>query len=133
MRRRSAALIAATIGATALIGVAASGAAAPPSPHAINGSHVQLVAAGLKTPTTFAFGDGAVFEGDGGNNANRGGPPNGGVYLLKGGTGTAIAGSPQFVAGLAWHDGALYVSGGFVTGPTSAKWQILRWSGWNGT
>jgi len=48
MRRRSAALIAATIGATALIGVAASGAAAPPSPHAINGSHVQLVAAGLK-------------------------------------------------------------------------------------
>jgi glucose/arabinose dehydrogenase len=37
------------------------------------------------------------------------------------------------VAGLAWHRGALYVSGGTVTGPKSARWQLLKWSGWNGT
>jgi glucose/arabinose dehydrogenase len=128
MHRRKAALIAAMVLAT---GVSASGAATPPPPHATNGSAVQLVAAGLKTPTSFAFGDGAVFEGDGGN--SKKGPPNGGVYVLKGGTATAIPGSPEFVAGLAWHGGALYVSGGSVTGPTTAKWQILRWSGWNGT
>ena len=50
--------------------------------------------------------------------------------MLKGGAGTLIPGSPQFVAGLAWHDGALYVSGGFTT---TGKWQLLKWSGWNGT
>jgi glucose/arabinose dehydrogenase len=116
----------------AVIAVTASGAAAPPPPHTTSGSAVKLVAAGLKTPTSFAFGDGAVFEGDGGNTSNQGGPPNGGVFVLKGGAATAIPGAPQFVAGLAWHGGALYVSGGSVTGPKTAKWQILRWSGWNG-
>jgi glucose/arabinose dehydrogenase len=37
------------------------------------------------------------------------------------------------VAGLAWHGDALYVSGGSLTGPHTAKWQLLKWSGWNGT
>jgi len=97
----------------------------------VGGAKVQQVAAGLHTPTSFAFGAGTLFEGDGGaDNAN---PPNGGVYAIKGGKGTLISGSPQFVAGLAWHKGALYVSGGFVTGPKSARWQLLKWSGWNGT
>jgi glucose/arabinose dehydrogenase len=91
---------------------------------------VTQVAAGLATPTSFAFGGGNVFEGDGGAESN--GPPNGGVFLLKGGTGTKLAGSPQFVAGLAWHQGALYVSGGFLT-KQGAKFQLLKWSGWNGT
>ena len=31
-------------------------------------------------PTSFAFGDGAMFEGDAGNSMSR--PPNGGVYVL---------------------------------------------------
>jgi glucose/arabinose dehydrogenase len=124
-------LIAAAVVASAVIGASSSGAAAPPPPHATNGSAVQLVAAGLKTPTSFAFGDGAIFEGDGGNSDS--GPPNGGAFVLQGGKGVAIPGSPQFVAGMAWHEGALYLTGGSVTGPTSAKWQILRWSGWNGT
>jgi glucose/arabinose dehydrogenase len=132
MRGRKAALITATmvaVGATAAVASGANGP--PPPPTATNGAAVQLVAAGLGTPTSFAFGDGAVFEGDGGN--SKSGPPNGGVFVLRGGKATKLPGSPQFVAGLAWHKGALYVSGGSFMSPTSQKWQLLRWSGWNGT
>lgn len=103
----------------------------PPPPTAPGGQKVTQVAANLMTPTSFAFGRGMVFEGDGGSEQSSG-PPNGGVYLLKGGTGIKLAGSPQFVAGLAWHKGALYVSGGFLTAQ-GAKFQLLKWSGWNGT
>jgi glucose/arabinose dehydrogenase len=91
------------------------------------------VAAGLHTPTSFAFGGGNVFEGDGGAGGSNGPPTGGGVYVLKAGKGTLIPGSPQFVAGVAWHNGALYVSGGSFTGPTTTVWQIQKWSGWNGT
>jgi glucose/arabinose dehydrogenase len=132
MRGRNAALIAATAVSMAVLASVASGAKAPPPPKATNGAAVQLVASGLFTPTSFAFGDGAVFEGDGGSETSKG-PPNGGVFVLKGGKATKIAGSPQFVAGLAWHDGSLYVSGGSVTGKTTQKWQLFVWSGWNGT
>jgi glucose/arabinose dehydrogenase len=132
MRGRLAALIAATVVSAGAIAAAATAAGGPPPPTATNGAAVQQVAAGLHTPTSFAFGDGNVFEGDGGNSSSSG-PPNGGVFLLKGGKATLLPGSPGFVAGLAWHKGALYVSGGSVTGPHSAKWQLLAWSGWNGT
>ncbi|HEX2703772.1 MAG TPA: hypothetical protein VHM72_10110 [Solirubrobacteraceae bacterium] len=110
----------------------ATGAGTPPAPTATNGAPVQLVATGLTTPTSFAFGDGAVFAGDGGN-SDAAVPTDGGVFLLNGGTATELPGSPQFVAGLAWHDGALYVSGGSVTGPNTETWQLFAWSGWNGT
>jgi glucose/arabinose dehydrogenase len=132
MLSRSVTLVLASLGASgALAGTAA--AAGPPPPKSTNGHAVQMVAqgGGLGTPTSFAFGAGQVFEGDGGSNEN--GPPNGGVNVLKGGTGVKLAGSPAFVAGLAWRHGTLYVSGGTPTGPTSATWQILAWSGWNGT
>jgi glucose/arabinose dehydrogenase len=132
MRGRNAALIAVTVVSTAVLATGASGASAPPPPTATNGAAVQLVAAGLNTPTSFAFGDGMVFEGDGGSSSSKG-PPNGGVFVLKAGKATKVPGSPEFVAGLAWHDGALYVSGGSVTGPTTQKWQLFVWSGWNGT
>lgn len=104
----------------------------PPPPTATNGHQVQLVAAGggLGTPTSFAFGAGQVFEGDGGS--NQSGPPNGGVFLLKGGQATKLAGSPNFVGGLAWHKGTLYVSAGTV-GAKGFQFQILAWSGWNGS
>lgn len=133
MRGRTAALIAAatvTTGAVATAAMAAAPAGPPPPPKATNGHTVQLVATGLNTPTSFAFGGGNVFEGDGGAESNK--VPNGGVFLLKNGAGTLIPGSPQFVAGLAWHQGALYVSGGAITaqGP---KWRLWKWSGWNGT
>jgi glucose/arabinose dehydrogenase len=110
----------------------AAGSGPPPPPKSTNHKAVQIVAQGgtLGTPTSFAFGAGQVFEGDGGS--NQSGPPNGGVNLLKGGKATRLAGSPAFVAGLAWHKGVLYVSGGTPTGPKSATWQILAWSGWNG-
>jgi glucose/arabinose dehydrogenase len=132
MRGRTAALAAASVitaGAVASVASAASGP--PPPPKGVGGAKVQQVASGLHTPTSFAFGAGTLFEGDGGSETAK--PPNGGVFAIKNGTGKLIPGSPQFVAGLAWHKGALYISGGFVTGPTSARWQILKWSGWNGT
>jgi glucose/arabinose dehydrogenase len=131
MRVRGAAIVAASLLATGAVASVATAAGPPPPPKGVGGAKVQQVAAGLHTPTSFAFGANTLFEGDGGaENAN---PPNGGVYAIKNGKGTLVPGSPQFVAGLAWHDGALYVSGGFVTGPKSAKWQLLKWSGWNGT
>jgi glucose/arabinose dehydrogenase len=132
MRVLNAALLAASVVA---VGVAASVANAasgpPPLPKGVGGAKVSLFASGLHTPTSFAFGGGNVFEGDGGAEGN-GPPTGGGVYVLKGGQGTLIPGSPAFVAGVAWHGGALYVSGGFLTA-TGAKWQLLKWSGWNGT
>ncbi len=130
MRGRTAALLAASVVTTGGVASIASAAGPPPPPKGVGGAKVQQVAAGLHTPTSFAFGAGTLFEGDGGSeNAN---PPNGGVFAIKNGTGTLIPGSPVFVAGLAWHKDALYVSGGFLTGPKSAKWQLLKWSGWNG-
>jgi glucose/arabinose dehydrogenase len=122
-------LVGALLAVSAVFATAAV-AAGPPPPTATSGKPITQVAAGLGTPTSFAFGGGNVFEGDGGN--SKSGPPNGGVFLLKGGTGTKIAGSPNFVGGLAWYKGALYVSAGTVTakGP---KWQLLKWSGWNGS
>jgi glucose/arabinose dehydrogenase len=123
-------LVLAVAGVSAVAGGTAIAAGGPPPPTAVNGAPVTQVAAGLGTPTSFAFGAGSVFEGDGGN--SQSGPPNGGVFLLKGGTGTKLAGSPQFVGGLAWYKGSLYVSGGFVAG-TGAKWELLKWSGWNGS
>jgi glucose/arabinose dehydrogenase len=131
MLRRTAALAAAAVVSTGVVASTATAATGPPPPpKATNGHAVTQVAAGLKTPTSFAFGDGRVFEGDGGNAES--GPPNGGVFVLRGGAAKEIPGSPGFVAGLAWHKGALYVSGGSVTGPKSAKWQLQVWSGWNG-
>jgi glucose/arabinose dehydrogenase len=114
-------------GASALASDA--GSAPPPPPTSTNGNPVHLVASGLKTPTAFAFGGGSIFEGDGGS--EQSGPPNGGIYVLKGGTGTRIPGSPKFVAGLAWHKGALYSSGAFLT-KAGIKWRISKWMGWNG-
>jgi hypothetical protein len=132
MGGRAAALIAATVVATAAIAVVASGAAAQGSPTATNGAPVQPVAVGLQTPTSFAFGDGAVFEGDGGSQPWSD-PPSGGVFLLHGGQATLLSGSPPYVAGLAWYQGALYISGGNPSAPGNGLWQLLRWSGWNGT
>ena len=69
-----------------------------------------------------------MFEGDGGGES----PPfHGGVFLLKNGTATKLAGSPTVVFGLAWHDKTLYVSGGSVR-KSGLSWNILAWSGWNG-
>ena len=132
MRVRIGATFAATLAATAILAAAATAATGPPPPpKPVHGGTIKLFASGLRTPTSFAFGDGQVFEGDGGNTEN--GPPNGGVFLLKHGTATELTGSPMFVAGMAFHAGALYLSGGSLTSATSASWTIQAWSGWNGS
>jgi glucose/arabinose dehydrogenase len=130
MRAKAAAI---AMMATAALGVGATAAGAagpPPPPTAPGGQTVTQFAAGLKTPTSFAVGAGKVFEGDGGAETSK--VPNGGVYLLSGGHGVKLAGSPAFASGLAWRKGSLYVAGGWLTskGP---KWQIQQWSGFNGT
>jgi glucose/arabinose dehydrogenase len=132
MGRRAMALATAA-GATLAFGAVAAEAGAagpPPPPTAPGGQPVTLLASGLQTPTSFAVGAGKVFEGDGGSASSK--VPNGGVYLLSGGKGIKLPGSPNFVSGLAWRKGALYVAGGTITkkGP---KWQVQRWSGFNGS
>jgi len=107
-----------------------AGASGPPAPKSTNGHKVQLVASGLKTPTSFAFGDGTVFEGDGGNSEGSA-PPNGGVYALENGKAVKIPSALKFVAGLAWHDDKLYISGAALT-PEGPSFRIVAWSGWNG-
>jgi glucose/arabinose dehydrogenase len=125
--------VAAVVAATmlALLVPPANAAPAPPMPVSTNGHPVQLVASGLMTPTAFAFGDGAVFVADGGNSEGSA-PPNGGVYVLKGGAAVKIPSRVVFAAGLAWHNNALYVSGGVLTS-TGPSWRLMRWSGWTGT
>lgn len=133
MMARPLTVLAATLACSCLpAAVSQAAQGPPPPPTAPGGQTVTQVAigGGIGTPTSFAFGAGQVFEGDGGTGS---GPPNGGVFLLKGGTGVKLAGSPSFVAGLAWYKGALYVSGGTPTSKTSATFTIQKWSGWNGT
>lgn len=119
-------------GVTAVFGLVCSGAAAagPPTPTSTNGHPVQLVASGLGTPTSFAFGGGSVFEGDGGTSES--GPPNGGVFVLGKGTATKLPNSPNFVGGLAWRGGTLYISSASLT-KSGMKSRLLAWSGWNGS
>jgi glucose/arabinose dehydrogenase len=127
-----------TVSAVAALALGGSSAAAPattsqapPPPISHNGHPVQLVASGLKTPTSFAFGGGSIFEGDGGNSEGSA-PPNGGVYVLKGGAAKKLVGSPVFVAGLAWHNKALYVSGAII-GAGGPRFKLWKWTGWTGT
>jgi glucose/arabinose dehydrogenase len=116
--------------ALGLVAPAASASSGPPPPVSTNGHKVQLVASGLKTPTSFAFGDGRVFVGDGGNSEGSA-PPNGGVYVLKHGAAVKIGSLLKFVAGVAWHDNKLYISGA-VLAHGRPSWQLISWSGWNG-
>jgi glucose/arabinose dehydrogenase len=124
-------VLAATLACSLLPAVAAQAASGPPpppkSPSGKTVTQVVGLPSALNTPTSFAFGAGQVFEGDGGL------PHGGGVYVLKGGAGVKLAGSPAFVAGLAWYKGALYVSGGTPTSKTTAAFSIQKWSGWNGS
>jgi glucose/arabinose dehydrogenase len=109
------------------LGVVSVAAAAgpPPPPKAVNGHPVTVVARGVPTPTTFAFGGGQVFVAGFGDEQHP--KPVGGVFVLEGGKAVRVPGSPPHVFGLAWSKGTLYVSGGVRRG------EIFAWSGWNGT
>jgi glucose/arabinose dehydrogenase len=122
----------ATVGLAA--GCASTGTAASATtatirgPHTVTGSPLTLVATGVPTPTSFAFGDGQMFIGGAGNGLYQ--LRGGGVYVPRGAHHVRkLAGSPTHIAGLAWHDGALYLSGDRHLG----AWQLYRWSGWNGS
>jgi glucose/arabinose dehydrogenase len=130
VRSRTAALVAASLLGTATAAATATAATPPPPPKAANGAKVTQVAigGGLATPTSFAFGNGQIYEGDGGAETSK--IPNGGVFVLKNGTGVKLANSPMFVSGLAFHKGALYVAGGSVTA-AGAVFTIQKWTGWN--
>jgi glucose/arabinose dehydrogenase len=129
VRGRFAALLAASAVSIAVVAGTAEAAGGPPAPKTFGGAKATLFATGLKNPTSFAWGDGTMFAGDSGNSN---GLPNGGVYVVKNGTGTILPNGPVFVGGMAWHGGALYISGGFLVGGAPV-WQIAKWSGWTGT
>lgn len=127
MHRR---IVGSLIGCAVVYGavVATASAATTPMPKPAKGAKLQLVAAGVTTPTAFAFGAGRVFVSDGTTPPSAGG----GVYVLKGGTAVLVPGSPAVSFGITWHQGTLYVSGIAIgaMGPVS---QLQAWSGWNGT
>jgi glucose/arabinose dehydrogenase len=112
------------------MGVAASAATGPPPALKTHGGATATVfATGLKNPTSFAWGDGAMFAGDSGSSESV---PNGGVDIIANGTSTSIPNSPIFVGGMAFHKGALYLSGGFLKGKVPV-WQIQKWTHFTGT
>lgn len=121
MTARVVKVLAAAALAAGLIGTTALGAGTPGKPKTRSGKLAQLVAAGVATPTGFAFGDRTVFMSDG---TPPSAAPAGGVYVLRHGAPLKLADSPPFSFGVAWHRGTLYVS---------APDKLLAWSGWNGT
>ncbi len=115
------------VSAVALLVVSAAAAAqGPPPPQAVNGHVVTVVARGIPTPTTFAFGGGRMFVAAFGDERNP--KVKGGVYVLEKGRPVRLPGSPAHVVGLAYRDGTLYVSECGCGTPS----RILAWSGWNG-
>ena len=118
---------AALVGLVAAVATASAADAAkgPPLPKAVDGHVVTVVARGVPTPTTIAFGGGRIFVAGFGDEQHP--KVTGGVYVIKGGKPVKIPGSPAHVYGLAYSGGTLYVSGGARGGG------IYAWSGWNGT
>ncbi len=121
--RRGLVLVALTAAAAIVASLAMAAQGPPPPPQAVNGHSVAVVARGIPTPTTFAFGAGRLFVAAFGSEEKPMIP--GGVYVVSGGRATKLPGSPAHVFGLAWYGPTktLFLS----TGP-----QILAWSGWNG-
>lgn len=109
-----AALLATAVAGTTAVAAGSSG------PRTRKGKQPQVVAKGVATPTSFAFGGGEVFFSDG---TPPSAAPVGGVYVIKNGAPVKLAGSPAFSFGVTWHKGTLYVS---------AINKILAWSGWTG-
>jgi glucose/arabinose dehydrogenase len=124
----SAGLLAGTLAASAS---AATPSTTPPMPTPANGATLQTVATGVTTPTAFAFGDGSVFVSDGTLPMRPSSPKYGGVYVLKNGVATRLAGSPTASFGVTWHKHKLYVSA-IDNGPGGPVSTLQAWSGWNG-
>jgi glucose/arabinose dehydrogenase len=129
MRARFAACAATCTAVVAATGVAASAATGPPPPKTHGGATATLYATGLKNPTSFAWGDGAMFAGDSGGSGKV---PNGGVDIIANGTSTSVPNGPIFVGGMTFHQGALYLSDAYL-GSQGPVFRIEKWSGFTGT
>jgi glucose/arabinose dehydrogenase len=129
MRARIAACAAVSTAVVATMAVAASAATGPAAPKPHGGATATLFATGMDNPTSFAWGDGVMFAGDSGNSQTV---PNGGVDIIAHGTSTTVPDGPIFVGGMAWHQGALYLSDAYLTS-TGPSFRIERWSGFTGT
>jgi hypothetical protein len=126
MRKRAAAVFAASLlGALAAI-TSAAAAPSPPAPKTYQGAKVALYAAGGFNLTSFAWLNGTMFAGDSGSQ-----PGNGGLDLVKNHVVTRITSPLLFVGGLAVRNRVLYISGADL-GSQGPKWKIVAWSGWNG-
>ena len=119
----------AAIGALSFASSAFAASSGPPPPKTHNGATVSLYASGLDNPTSFAWGEGAMFAGDSGNSETT---PNGGVYVIRNHVATKIPSNVVFVGGMQFHKGVLYISAADA-GQSGPQFQILAWSGWNGT
>jgi glucose/arabinose dehydrogenase len=128
MLRRVILCAATTAAVSGVVAGSALAAGGPPAPTRTNGAKVSLVASGLATPTAFAFGNHTIYEADGGSEDQK---TPGGVFHITRGKATRLGNSPGFVSGLAFHNGTLYVAGGYLTAG-GATFKILAWSGWNG-
>ncbi len=116
-----AALAGALVLAASLALPGSTGAQATSGPIAANGQPVQVVTQYVYTPTSFAWGDGTMFIGEGPSLPDYG---PGGLVSVANGVATPVPNGPTDVYGLAWEGNSLYVS----TGPT-----IIALSGWTGT
>jgi glucose/arabinose dehydrogenase len=127
MRKRITAVFAASVVSAGAVAAVALAAGAP-APKGYGGAKASLYATGLDNPTSFAWGDGAMFAGDSGNSHTV---PNGGVYVIKNHVGTKIPSNVIFAGGMAFHKKVLYISA-VTIGASGPVAQILAWSGWNG-
>jgi glucose/arabinose dehydrogenase len=127
MRRGAAATVAATLVSAGAFAGAAAAATPPTSP---TGHKVRLIATGMTTPTSFAWGHRAMFAGDG----TQISPTQfaGGVYQIKKGKARKLRGSPLWVGGMAFHKRVLYLSAVTRSKSGALKSRILAWRHWNG-
>lgn len=131
MRRTMVASFAASLVVSGAFATAAL-AAGPPAPTSPTGLKVHLVATGLNTPTSFAWGHRAMFAADGAQSRTNSSDLTGGVYQLKKGKARKLRNSVVWASGLAFHEGVLYVSAVTRTKSGTMKSQILAWRHWNG-
>jgi glucose/arabinose dehydrogenase len=115
--------------AASLAFAATATAAAPPTPTAVNGHPVTVVATGIAPGTSFALdpATGTIFVGAYGDpeHHNRGG----GVFALSpAGVKTQVAGIPAGVSGIVFANGTLYVA----ANPVNVG-KLIAYSGWNGS
>ncbi|HWD65409.1 MAG TPA: hypothetical protein VG405_09565 [Solirubrobacteraceae bacterium] len=131
MRKALVASFAASIAVSGAFATAAV-AAGPPAPTSPTGLKVHLVATGLSTPTSFAWGHRAMFAADGTQSQTNLNDFSGGVYQLKHGKARKLKDSVVWASGLAFHKHVLYVSAVTKTKSGALKSQILAWRHWNG-